>query len=134
MKLYKLCGRATGYTYNFRVYEAKDSQLEPLICTAYTGSSGKIVWTPVTPLFNLCVHNCYTSLTLFWPPLSPSNFCLWYSVAKPQGHPIKVGCHKAEWRGINNYNQFMGGVDYKDKCYTPTQPPKKAIYLFHLAL
>lgn len=29
VKLYKLCERATGYTYHFRIYVGKDSQVEP---------------------------------------------------------------------------------------------------------
>lgn len=68
-KLYKLCDRATEYTYNFWVYEGKSSQLEPPGCPTYIGSNGKIVWNLISPLFNQGYHlymdNFDTSLPLF---------------------------------------------------------------------
>lgn len=69
VKLYKLCERASGYTYAFRVYEGKDSQLEPPDCPSYMGNSGKIVLDLALPLFqkgyHLYVNEYYTSLPLF---------------------------------------------------------------------
>ena len=69
VKLYKLCDRATGYTYAFRVYEGKDTQLHPPECPDYLGSSGKVVWDLIYPLlekgYHLYVDNFYTSLPLF---------------------------------------------------------------------
>ena len=69
VKMYKLCERATGYTYRFRVYEGKDSKLEPVGCPDYLGCSGKIVWDLVSPLvckgYHLYVDNFYTSVALF---------------------------------------------------------------------
>lgn len=45
VKWYKLCERATGYTYwfFFGVYEGKGSDVEPSECPDYMRSSGKIV-------------------------------------------------------------------------------------------
>ena len=66
VKMYKLCDRATGYTWSFRVYEGKDSHVEP---EDYMGSAGKIVWDLVSPLFgkgyHLYVDNYYSSVPLF---------------------------------------------------------------------
>ena len=42
VKLYKLCDRATGYTYAFNVYEGKDSQLHPLIAQTTLEPAGKL--------------------------------------------------------------------------------------------
>ncbi|XP_040210225.1 piggyBac transposable element-derived protein 4-like [Rana temporaria] len=69
VKLHKLCERATGYTYAFRVYEGDDSQLEPPDCPSYMGNSGKIVLDLALPLFqkgyHLYVGEFYTSVPLF---------------------------------------------------------------------
>ncbi|XP_040177296.1 piggyBac transposable element-derived protein 4-like [Rana temporaria] len=69
VKLYKLCDRATGYTYAFMVYKGKDTQLRPPECPEYIGSSGKVVWDLIHPLlekgYHLYVDNFYTSLPLF---------------------------------------------------------------------
>ncbi|PIO30708.1 hypothetical protein AB205_0063180 [Aquarana catesbeiana] len=69
VKMYKLCDRATGYTCSFMVYEGKDSHVEPTNCPDYIGSTGKIVWDLVSPLFgkgyHLYVDNYYTSVPLF---------------------------------------------------------------------
>ena len=69
VKLYKLCERATGYTYKFRIYEGKDTTVEPVGCPDYIGSSGKVVWDLVSPLFHqgyhLYVDNFYSSVPLF---------------------------------------------------------------------
>ena len=69
VKLYKLCDRVTGYVYAFRVYEGKDTQLQPPECPEYIGASGKIVWELVYPLlgkgYHLYVDNFYTSFPLF---------------------------------------------------------------------
>lgn len=69
VKFYKVCDRATGYTYDFMIYEGKDRQLNPPGCPTYMGTSGKIVWQLIQPLlgkgYHLYVDNFYTSLPLF---------------------------------------------------------------------
>lgn len=69
MKMYKLCDRATGYTYAFMVYEGKDTQLHPPNCPEYIGSSGKVVRQLLNPLlekgYHVYVDNFYSSLPLF---------------------------------------------------------------------
>ncbi|XP_040286033.1 piggyBac transposable element-derived protein 4-like [Bufo bufo] len=69
VKLYKLCESGSGYTYAFRVYEGKDTQLSPSGCPTYMGINGKIVWDLISPLFrkgyNLYLDNYYTSVPLF---------------------------------------------------------------------
>ncbi|CAJ0935424.1 unnamed protein product [Ranitomeya imitator] len=69
IKFYKMCKSSTGHTSAFRIYEGKDSQLNPPGCPIYLGTSGKIVWELITPLlqkgYNLYVDNYYTSIPLF---------------------------------------------------------------------
>lgn len=69
VKLYKLCESESGYTFAFRVYEGKDGQLDPPGCPDSLGTSGKIVWDLLIPLFNkgyhLYVDNFYSSVCLF---------------------------------------------------------------------
>ncbi|XP_068129742.1 piggyBac transposable element-derived protein 4-like [Hyperolius riggenbachi] len=69
VKLYKLCESGTGYTYSFRVYEGKDSSLEPAGCPPDMGTSGKIVVDLVNPLlhkgYHLYVDNFYSGVPLF---------------------------------------------------------------------
>ncbi|XP_040203738.1 piggyBac transposable element-derived protein 4-like [Rana temporaria] len=69
LKLNKLCESSSGYVNAFRVYEGKDSQIQPPECPSYMGISGKIVWELAFPLFqkgyHIYVDNYYTSLPLF---------------------------------------------------------------------
>ncbi|XP_053323867.1 piggyBac transposable element-derived protein 4-like [Spea bombifrons] len=69
VKLYKLCESGTGYTVSFRIYEGKDSYLDPPGCPQSVGTSGKIVWDLLSPYLNkgyhLWVDNFYTSPDLF---------------------------------------------------------------------
>lgn len=73
IKMFKLCESTTGYTYRFRVYPGKDSQLEfpPEVTQPPVtfSSTEKIVWHLMLPLLNkghhLYVDNFYTSLPLF---------------------------------------------------------------------
>ncbi|XP_053316411.1 piggyBac transposable element-derived protein 4-like [Spea bombifrons] len=69
VKVYKLCESETGYTHAFRVYEGKDSYLDPPGCPDHLGTSAKIVWDLIFPLMNkgyhLYVDNFYTSVPLF---------------------------------------------------------------------
>ncbi|XP_053319679.1 piggyBac transposable element-derived protein 4-like [Spea bombifrons] len=69
IKLYKLCESETGYTQAFRVYEGKNSHLDPPGCPEHLGTSAKIVWDLIFPLMNkgyhLYVDNFYTSVPLF---------------------------------------------------------------------
>uniref|UniRef100_A0A8C5MX79 PiggyBac transposable element-derived protein domain-containing protein n=1 Tax=Leptobrachium leishanense TaxID=445787 RepID=A0A8C5MX79_9ANUR len=69
VKVYKLCDSESGYTQAFRVYEGKDSSLDPPGCPEHMGTSGKIVWDLLFPLMNkgyhLYVDNFYTSVPLF---------------------------------------------------------------------
>uniref|UniRef100_A0A8C5PK49 PiggyBac transposable element-derived protein domain-containing protein n=1 Tax=Leptobrachium leishanense TaxID=445787 RepID=A0A8C5PK49_9ANUR len=69
VKVYKLCDSKSGYTQAFRVYEGKDSSLDPPGCPEHMGTSGKIVWDLLFPLMNkgyhLYVDNFYTSVPLF---------------------------------------------------------------------
>ncbi|XP_063302359.1 piggyBac transposable element-derived protein 4-like [Pelobates fuscus] len=68
IKLYKLCESASGYVYTFRVYEGKDSHLDPPGCPDFIGTSGKIVWDLINPLLNkgyhLFIDNYYNSIPL----------------------------------------------------------------------
>uniref|UniRef100_A0A8C5Q9F6 PiggyBac transposable element-derived protein domain-containing protein n=1 Tax=Leptobrachium leishanense TaxID=445787 RepID=A0A8C5Q9F6_9ANUR len=69
VKVYKLCDSVSGYTQAFRVYEEKDSSLDPPGCPEHMRTSGKIVWDLLFPLMNkgyhLYVDNFYTSVPLF---------------------------------------------------------------------
>ncbi|XP_068122377.1 piggyBac transposable element-derived protein 4-like [Hyperolius riggenbachi] len=69
VKVYKLCESGTGYTYSFRVYEGKDSSLEPAGCPPDMGTSGKIVVDLVNPLLHKGYHlyedNFYSGVPLF---------------------------------------------------------------------
>lgn len=69
VKFYKLCERAMGYLYAFRIYEGRDFQLQPPECPAYMGTTGKIVWDLAYPLlkkgYHIYLDNFYTSLPLF---------------------------------------------------------------------
>lgn len=66
LKLNKLCESATGYVHSFRVYQGKDSQLQPPECYSYMGISGKIVLELAFPLlqkgYHIYMDNYYTSL------------------------------------------------------------------------
>ncbi|XP_056397299.1 piggyBac transposable element-derived protein 4-like [Hyla sarda] len=68
VKLYKLCEGTTGYTHKFRVYEGKDSKIEPPECPPVLKTTGKIVWDLVHPLldqgYNIYLDNFYTSVPL----------------------------------------------------------------------
>ncbi|CAJ0931569.1 unnamed protein product [Ranitomeya imitator] len=67
--LYKLCESTSGYTYSFRVYEGKDTRIEPPECPSILGVSGKIVWDLVHPLldkgYHLYTDNFYSSIPLY---------------------------------------------------------------------
>ncbi|XP_068122164.1 piggyBac transposable element-derived protein 4-like [Hyperolius riggenbachi] len=69
IKIYKLCESSTGFTCAFRVYEGKDSQLDPPGCPPYMGTNDKVVWDLIHPLlnkgYNLYLDNYYTSIPLF---------------------------------------------------------------------
>ncbi|CAI9564222.1 unnamed protein product, partial [Staurois parvus] len=69
VKMYKTCERATGYTYKFRIYNVKDSHMEPPRMPRCMGSSGKIVWDLVSSFlhmgYHLYVENFYSSVPLF---------------------------------------------------------------------
>lgn len=192
VKLYKLCERATGYTYDFRVYEGKDKKLEPPGCPTYMGSSGKIVWDLVSPLFHqgyhLYVDNFYTSLPLFRHLYLQQTVACGTVRVNRKGFPQRLvntklkngelasmrneeilalkwkdkrdvyvlsSIHKetsVEIQGrqglvqkpdcINDYNQFMGGVDFNDQMMQPYRATRRSrfwykkvsIYLFQLAI
>ncbi|XP_053545623.1 piggyBac transposable element-derived protein 4-like [Bombina bombina] len=69
IKFYKLCESGSGYTWAFRVYEGKDSHLDPPGCPDFLGTSAKIVWELLIPLlgkgYHLYLDNFYTSVPLF---------------------------------------------------------------------
>ncbi|XP_068115852.1 piggyBac transposable element-derived protein 4-like [Hyperolius riggenbachi] len=69
IKFYKLCESGTGYTFDLRVYEGKDSHLEVAGCPPYMCSTGKIVIDLISPLLNkgyhLYIDNFYVSVPLF---------------------------------------------------------------------
>ncbi|XP_069815791.1 piggyBac transposable element-derived protein 4-like [Dendropsophus ebraccatus] len=69
LKLYKLCESDTAYMYAFRVYEGKDSHIDPPGCPSFISTSGKIAWDLLRPLFDQGYHlyldNWYTSVPLF---------------------------------------------------------------------
>ncbi|KAM9316153.1 piggyBac transposable element-derived protein 4-like [Gastrophryne carolinensis] len=66
---YKLCESSTGYTKFFRIYEGRDTHLDPPGCPLDLSISGKIVWELMTPLlgrgYHLYVDNFYSSIPLF---------------------------------------------------------------------
>ncbi|KAM9316151.1 piggyBac transposable element-derived protein 4-like [Gastrophryne carolinensis] len=69
IKFYKLCESSTGYTKFFRIYEGRDTHLDPPGCPVDLSISGKIVWELMTPLlgrgYHLYVDNFYSSIPLF---------------------------------------------------------------------
>ncbi|XP_071972612.1 piggyBac transposable element-derived protein 4-like [Engystomops pustulosus] len=69
MKVYKVCESNSGFTHHFRVYEGKDSKINPPECPPNLNVSGRIVWDLIHPLldkgYHLFVDNFYTSVPLF---------------------------------------------------------------------
>ncbi|XP_066457722.1 piggyBac transposable element-derived protein 4-like [Eleutherodactylus coqui] len=69
VKLYKLCESETGYTTTFRIYEGRDSKINPPRCPPNLSISGKIVWELIQPFlhkgYHLYTDNFYTSVPLF---------------------------------------------------------------------
>ncbi|CAJ0961271.1 unnamed protein product [Ranitomeya imitator] len=55
-KLYKLCKSTSGYTHRFRVYEGKDTKINPPECPPILGVSGKIVWEFLHQLLDKGYH------------------------------------------------------------------------------
>ncbi|XP_068111048.1 piggyBac transposable element-derived protein 4-like [Hyperolius riggenbachi] len=69
VKIYRACESGTGYTFTFKIYEGKDSILQPAGCPEYISTSGKIVVDLLNPLLHQGYHvyldNFYTSVPLF---------------------------------------------------------------------
>ncbi|CAJ0940272.1 unnamed protein product [Ranitomeya imitator] len=120
IKLYKLCESTSGYTHRFRVYEGKDTQINPPECPPILGVSGKIVWELQHPLldkgYHLYIDNFYTSIPLF-KALSARGTAACGTVRKNQrGLPkplIGQMLRKGESRAKCSDNMLV--VKYKDK-------------------
>lgn len=65
MKVNNLSERATRYVHAFRMYEGKDSQVQPHECPTYIGTRGKFVWYLAYPLPKKAI--IYTIITLVCP-------------------------------------------------------------------
>ncbi|XP_068110989.1 piggyBac transposable element-derived protein 4-like [Hyperolius riggenbachi] len=69
IKVYKLCESGSGYTFTFKIYEGKDSLIEPAGCPPYMGTIERVVLDLLNPLlhqgYHLYVDNFYTSVPLF---------------------------------------------------------------------
>ncbi|XP_044141537.1 piggyBac transposable element-derived protein 4-like [Bufo gargarizans] len=120
IKLYKLCESETGYTHRFKIYEGKDSKIEPPECPPTLGISGKIVWDLVHPLldqgYHLYLDNFYSNISLF-KCLANRSTVACGTIRKNQkglpktllGQMLRVG----ESRALCNENILC--VKYKDK-------------------
>ncbi|XP_068098218.1 piggyBac transposable element-derived protein 4-like [Hyperolius riggenbachi] len=120
IKLYKICESATGYTWAFRIYEGKDSQLEPPGCPPYMGTNGKVVWDLISPFLNngyhLYVDNYYTSIPLFKHLFSQKTLACGTLRTNRKGLPqslIKKRLEKGETENLRSEEMLL--VKYKDK-------------------
>ncbi|KAM3936742.1 piggyBac transposable element-derived protein 4-like [Leptodactylus fuscus] len=120
IKMYKLCESSSGYTYKFRVYEGRDTRIEPPDCPPILGVSGKIVWDLMHPLldkgYHLYVDNFYTSIPLF-RSLSSRGTAACGTVRRnqrglPRAH-IEQRLRKGESSAVCNENMLL--VKYRDK-------------------
>ncbi|XP_072001791.1 piggyBac transposable element-derived protein 4-like [Engystomops pustulosus] len=194
VKIYKACESVSGYTLRFRIYEGKDSKIEPPDCPPILGISGKIVWDLVHPLldhgYHIYVDNFYNSIAL-QQSLAARGTMTCGTIRKNQrglpksflDEPLRRGESRAvcsenlmlvkfkdKWdvlvltslhanestpmpvRGstervnkpvcIQEYNQFMGGVDLSDQLMQPYSAIRKSrvwykkivVYLTQVAL
>ncbi|XP_068118319.1 piggyBac transposable element-derived protein 4-like [Hyperolius riggenbachi] len=120
VKLYKLCESGSGYTFAFRIYEGRDSLLQPEGCLADMGANGKIVVDLMTPLLNkgyhLFVDNFYTSLPLFKFLFSADTVACGTIRANRKGFPqevLKKKLKKGETCSLCS-NEVLA-LKYKDK-------------------
>ncbi|CAN2387481.1 Lin-9 DREAM MuvB core complex component [Pristimantis euphronides] len=69
VKIHKLCESTSGYIYRFKIYEGKDSCIDPLECPLFLGIGGNIAWDLMHPLldqgYHLYLDYAYTSIPLF---------------------------------------------------------------------
>ncbi|XP_068113414.1 piggyBac transposable element-derived protein 4-like [Hyperolius riggenbachi] len=120
VKMYKLCESTSGYTWSFRIYEGKDSQLEPPGCPDYIGTNGKVVWDLITPLlnngYNLYLDNFYTSIPLFKHLFSQKTPACGTMRSNRKGFPQTLVNRRLE-RGESQYlhSNEMLAAKYKDK-------------------
>ncbi|XP_069819582.1 piggyBac transposable element-derived protein 4-like [Dendropsophus ebraccatus] len=120
IKLYKLCESTSGYTHRFRVYEGRDTHIQPPECPPTLGVSGKLVWELMFPLldkgYHLYVDNFYTSLPLF-KSLSTRATVACGTVRKNQrglpSHPVAEVLRRGVFKAHCSDNMLL--VKYKDK-------------------
>ncbi|KAM3940653.1 LOW QUALITY PROTEIN: piggyBac transposable element-derived protein 4-like [Leptodactylus fuscus] len=120
VKMYKLCESASGYTYRFRIYQGKDTKIDPPECPSFLRVSAKIVWDLLHPLldqgYHLYLDNFYTSVALF-NSLASRNTAVCGTVRKNQrglpktllGQTLRRGESRAQCTSNVLY------VKYKDK-------------------
>ncbi|XP_069832245.1 piggyBac transposable element-derived protein 4-like [Dendropsophus ebraccatus] len=120
VKLYKLCDSGTGYTQKFRIYEGRDSIINPPECPPTLTLTGKIVWELLHPFldkgYHLYLDNFYTSVALFNCLLSRGTVACG-TIRRNQKqlpktfveHPVRKG----ESRAVCSNNLLL--IKYKDK-------------------
>ncbi|XP_068090030.1 piggyBac transposable element-derived protein 4-like [Hyperolius riggenbachi] len=120
VKLYKLCESGTGFTYTFRVYEGKDSVIEPPGCPPYMGAGERIVLDLINPLlhqgYQLYVDNFYSSVPLFKFLHTAQTGACGTVRANRKGLPPQV-LNKKLKRGecYSNRNDELLALKYRDK-------------------
>lgn len=120
IKLYKLCESESGYTHKFRVYEGKDSKIEPPDCPPMLKITGKIVWDLIYPLLDKGYHlysdNFYTSIPLYKCLFARSTVACGTIRRNQRDLPksfIGQSVRKGDSRAVCHENLLL--IKYKDK-------------------
>ncbi|XP_068129533.1 piggyBac transposable element-derived protein 4-like [Hyperolius riggenbachi] len=120
VKLYKLCESGSGYTFSFKIYEGKDSLIEPAGCPPYMGTSERIVLDLLNPLlhqgYHLYVDNFYSSVPLFKYLFSAQTPACGTVRANRKGLPPQVLTKKLKsGETYSNRNNELLALKFKDK-------------------
>ncbi|XP_068115883.1 piggyBac transposable element-derived protein 4-like [Hyperolius riggenbachi] len=120
IKLYKLCESGSGYIYSLKVYEGKDSLIQPPGCPPYMGTTERIVLDLLNPLlhqgYHLYVDNFYTSVPLFKHLFSVQTPACGTVRANRKGLPSEV-VHKKLKRGetCSQRSNELLALKFRDK-------------------
>ncbi|XP_068089438.1 piggyBac transposable element-derived protein 4-like [Hyperolius riggenbachi] len=120
IKLYKLCESGSGYTFKLKIYEGKDSLIEPPGRPPYMGTTERIVLDLLNPLlhqgYHLYVDNFYTSVPLFKHLFSVQTPACGTVRANRKGLPAEV-VHKKLKRGetFSQRSNELLALKFKDK-------------------
>ncbi|XP_068104016.1 piggyBac transposable element-derived protein 4-like [Hyperolius riggenbachi] len=120
IKLYKLCESGSGYIYSLKMYEGKDSLIQPPGCPPYMGTTERIVLDLLNPLlhqgYHLYVDNFYMSVPLFKHLFSVQAPACGTVRANRKGLPSEV-VHKKLKRGETccQWRNVLLALKFRDK-------------------